>query len=71
MIIQKNLSTYDSCQPSNIWDVMHNMDNDIELQERLNRIEEICESYLETPGFPKNVVIKHVIDIAKGEKPKK
>ena len=39
-----------------------------ELQERLDRIEEICETYLDTPGFPKNVIMKHVIGVAKGKK---
>jgi len=47
---------------------MHNMNDKIELQDRLSRIEEICEVYLDTPGFPKDVIMKHVIDIAKGEK---
>lgn len=45
------------------------MNDTNDLQDRLNYIEQICETYLETPGFPKNVVIKHVIDVAKGEEP--
>ncbi len=52
----------------NIWDVMHSkMKEDIELRNRLNHIENICESYLRTPGMPKNVIMKHVIKVAKGE----
>jgi len=47
------------------------MSDTTDLQSRLNRIEEICETYLDTPGFPKNVVIKYVIDVAKGEKSNK
>lgn len=43
------------------------MKEEIELQNRLNHIENICESYLKTPGIPKNVIMKHVIKIAKGE----
>ena len=44
------------------------MNDKMELQNRLEHIEEVCQAYLETPGFPKNVVMKHVIGIAKGEK---
>ena len=47
------------------------MSKKTDLQNRLNHIEEICETYLDTPGFPKNVVIKYVIDVAKGEKSNK
>jgi len=43
------------------------MNDTADLQSRLNRIEEICETYLDTSGFPKNVVMRHVIDVAKGE----
>ncbi len=43
------------------------MNDKINLENRLNHIEEICETYLETPGFPKNVIMKHLIGIAKGE----
>jgi len=46
------------------------MDNKTELEDRLHHIEEICEVYLDTPGFPKDIVIKHVIEIAKGKKQK-
>lgn len=46
---------------------MHNMNDDVELKNRLNHIENICESYLKTPGIPKNVIMKHVIKAAKGE----
>lgn len=44
------------------------MNDKNELENRLNYIEEICEVYLETPGFPKDVMIQHVIDVAKGRK---
>lgn len=44
------------------------MNDKMELQNRLDYIEEICQVYLETPGFPKNIVMKHVIGIAKGER---
>jgi len=43
------------------------MNDDVDLKDRLDRIEKICKSYLETPGFPKNIVLKHVINVAKGE----
>lgn len=43
------------------------MDDKIVLENRLHHIEEICETYLDTPGFPKNVVMKHLIGVAKGE----
>jgi hypothetical protein len=43
------------------------MENNNELKNRLGHIQQICEIYLETPGFPKDVVIKHVIDVAKGD----
>jgi hypothetical protein len=48
-------------------DVMYKMDDKINLENRLHHIEEICETYLDTPGFPKNVVMKHLIGVAKGE----
>lgn len=43
------------------------MNDDTELKDRLNYIENICESYLKTPGMPKNVIMQHVIKVAKGE----
>ena len=43
------------------------MNYKIDLENRLQHIEEICETYIDTPGFPKNVVMKHLIGIAKGE----
>jgi len=44
------------------------MDDTVELQNRLDQIEEICEVFLGSPpGFPKDVIIKHVIKLAKGE----
>jgi len=43
------------------------MNYKIDLENRLQHIEEICETYLDTPGFPKNVVMKHLIGIAKGK----
>jgi len=46
---------------------MQKMNTKIDLENRLHHIETICETYLDTPNFPKNVVIKHVIKIAKGE----
>jgi len=43
------------------------MENIIGLQNRLDRIEQICEAYLDTSGFPKEVIMKHIIELAKGE----
>jgi len=43
------------------------MNDKVELQNRLDHIEEVCQVYLETKEFPKNIVMKHVIGIAKGE----
>jgi len=38
-----------------------------ELQNRLDNIEQICVRFLNSNGFPSKVLIKYVIDIARGE----
>ncbi len=43
------------------------MSQEINLERRLEHIENICTSYMQTPGFPKNVVMNHVIKVARGE----
>jgi hypothetical protein len=43
------------------------MEDTIGLQDRLDRIEQICEAYLDTSGFPKEVIMKHIIELAKGD----
>ena len=43
------------------------MNKELELQNRLEHIEQICKAYIKTQGLPKDVIMKHVIGIAKGQ----
>ena len=45
---------------------MH-MSDITELKQRLDHIEDICEKSLQTPGFPKEVILKHVAKVANGK----
>ncbi len=43
------------------------VNEEYDFQKRLTKIEKICEEYLQTSNFPKDVVIKYIIDVSRGD----